>query len=122
MNIGDILKSLRNERGLKQDDIAEMLNIKRQTYSSWERDNSIPDINTIAYLSNFYEVSTDYILGLTKIKSRVDKIEDSVIKNQTLGLSQESKKELENYIRLLKIKDIIDEGKEEQSSALEKLG
>lgn len=64
--IGDILKSLREEKGLTQDKISEILGIKRQTYSAWERGISNPDINTVVFLSKFYDVSTDYLLGKTK--------------------------------------------------------
>lgn len=70
--VGDILKSLREEHSLTQDKLAEMLNIKRQTYSAWERNISNPDINTIIFLSQFYNVSTDYILGKTKIKNSIE--------------------------------------------------
>ena len=64
--IGEILKNLREEKGLTQDNISELLGIKRQTYSAWERGVSNPDINTVVFLSKYYDVSTDYLLGKTK--------------------------------------------------------
>src|SRR5690606_18530038 len=57
---------LRTERGLTQEDLANMLNIKRQTYSAWERGIANPDIETISFLADFYNVSTDYLLGKTE--------------------------------------------------------
>lgn len=64
--VGKILKKLRTERGLTQEDLANMLNIKRQTYSAWERGIANPDIETISFLADFYNVSTDYLLGKTE--------------------------------------------------------
>jgi transcriptional regulator with XRE-family HTH domain len=61
--VGAILKQLRVENGLKQEDLAKMLNVKRQTYSAWERDVSSPDIETISFLADFYKVNTAYLLA-----------------------------------------------------------
>lgn len=69
IRIGDILKELRTEKELTQDNLAEFLNIKRQTYSAWERNKSTPDINTINSLADYYSVSIDYILGRTDEKN-----------------------------------------------------
>lgn len=118
--IGAVLKQLRNEKNLKQNDLADMLNVKRQTYSAWERGVSSPDIETILFLADFYGVNTDYMFGRTA--KRV--LPDNELENETFqnieNLSEESKKELEKYIDLLKLKDQMDKGKEEQSSALER--
>ncbi len=55
--IKDTLKRIRKERGYTQDDVANFLNIKRQTYSSYERGISLPDIETIKKLTYFFNVS-----------------------------------------------------------------
>lgn len=59
------LKQLRAEKNIKQDDLAEYLNVKRQTYSAYERGVSIPDANTLKSIATFFNVSTDYLLGST---------------------------------------------------------
>ena len=58
---------LRKDKGLKQKDIAKVLNMLEDTYSKCER--SINDISlyNCNKLANFYNVSFDYILGLTNI-------------------------------------------------------
>ena len=65
IKVGDILKKLREEKELTQDSLSEILNIKRQTYSAWERSISNPDINTIVFLSKIFDCSVDYLLGKT---------------------------------------------------------
>ena len=64
------LKDLREDRPerLKQQDIAELLGTTQQTYSLWERgDREIPLHHAIT-LAKFYNVSLDYIAGLTNNK------------------------------------------------------
>ena len=67
------LKDLREDRTqpLKQQDIADLLKTTQQTYSLWERgDREIPFHHVIT-LANFYNVSIDYIAGLTNNKKRL---------------------------------------------------
>lgn len=77
--IGDILKELRQEKKITQDDIAELLKIKRQTYSAWERGKSSPDINTIIRLADYYSVNTDYLLGKTKVRKIQSQVDNIII-------------------------------------------
>lgn len=66
------LKDLREDRNetLKQQDIAELLGTTQQTYSLWERgEREIPFHHAIT-LAKFYNVSLDYIAGLTNNKHR----------------------------------------------------
>ena len=59
------LRDLREDHDLKQKDIADILDTTQQVYSRYENGlNQIP-IHHLVTLSNFYKVSTDYILGLT---------------------------------------------------------
>lgn len=55
--IKDTLKRIRKAKGYTQDDVANFLNVKRQTYSSYERGVSLPDIETIKKLTYFFNVS-----------------------------------------------------------------
>ena len=61
------LKELREERKITQKDIALYLNVKQNTYSQYETENRQLPIEVLIKLSDFYNVSTDYILELTDI-------------------------------------------------------
>lgn len=60
------LKVLRTSKNLKQNEVAKILNLSQGNYSRYENETLIPTTETLIALSNFYEVSIDYILGLDK--------------------------------------------------------
>ena len=62
MILGDKLYKLRKAKGWSQEELAEKLNISRQSVSKWESAASIPDLDKIVKLSELFDVSTDYLL------------------------------------------------------------
>ncbi len=62
------LKELREERNIKQSIIASVLMIKQNTYSQYETGQRQPPIEILIKISKFYDVSVDYLLGLTNIE------------------------------------------------------
>ena len=63
MKYGEVLKKLRNIKGLSQKELTDRLNINRSTYARYETSSSQPDYDTLKKLADFFEVTTDYILG-----------------------------------------------------------
>lgn len=70
MILADKIIKLRKQRGWSQEQLAEMLNVSRQSVSKWEGGLSIPDLDKIIKMSNLFGVSTDYLL-----KDEMEKIE-----------------------------------------------
>lgn len=62
------LKDLREDGDIRQKDIAKYLNVGQNTYSQHETGQRQLPIDILIKLSRFYNVSTDYILGLTDKK------------------------------------------------------
>ena len=60
-----ILIRLREERSLNQEEVAKILGIARQTYNHYETKEKIIPIKHLVKLSNYFNVSIDYMLGLT---------------------------------------------------------
>lgn len=56
------IKTLRTERGMTQDALAEKINVTRQTVSSWENDRTQPDINMLELLSEAFGVSFEELI------------------------------------------------------------
>lgn len=57
------LKELRNQKNMTQDELGKVLNVSGKTIGAWERDSRQPNIETINALANYFNVSTDYLLG-----------------------------------------------------------
>lgn len=62
MNISYRIVQLRKQQGWSQEELAERLDVSRQSVSKWESGTSIPDINKILQLSEIFGVTTDYLL------------------------------------------------------------
>ncbi len=71
MNIGNQLYELRKKKNLSQEEVAEKLNVTRQTISKWETDQSMPDLDKIVPLCELYGISADALLkGTVDVKQR----------------------------------------------------
>lgn len=57
------LKKARNDTGLSQREVAKELNLSKSTIASYEMGRTEPDIETLAKLADFYQVSTDWLLS-----------------------------------------------------------
>ena len=62
MTFSDKLIALRRKAGWSQEELAERLNVSRQSVSKWESAQSMPDIDKIVQLSSLFSVTTDYLL------------------------------------------------------------
>lgn len=62
MTIGVKIQTLRKQKGMSQEQLAEALGVSRQAVSKWEAEQSVPDIDKIIAICDFFGVTTDYIL------------------------------------------------------------
>lgn len=59
----DRIKELREEKSLTQTELAKKLSVTRSSVNAWEMGISIPSVDKIIDLADFFHVTTDYILG-----------------------------------------------------------
>ena len=62
IKIGVFLKELRKEKGLTQEQLAEVLNVSSRTVSRWETGSNMPDISILVEIAGFYDVSIPEIV------------------------------------------------------------
>ena len=65
--MGQIIRRLRKERNLTQEELAQQLNITFQAISRWENETGMPDISQIVPLSNVFGVTTDVLFNIEEI-------------------------------------------------------
>ncbi len=63
MDFGTKLNLLRKNRGLSQEELAQRINVTRQTISKWELGDTIPDMTKLIELSQLFEISIDELVG-----------------------------------------------------------
>ncbi len=79
------IKELRVERGLTQGELAERLGIARNSIFSYETSRRVPDIDVLAKLAEFFEVTSDYLIGLEDCRTH-----EAADIHTHIGLNEES--------------------------------
>lgn len=77
MIFADKVVQLRKKSGWSQEELAEKLNVTRQSVSKWEGAQSIPDLEKILQLAQIFGVSTDYLLKDELAEAEYTKSDDS---------------------------------------------
>lgn len=61
MTLSNRIQKLRKKKGISQEELAHCLKVSRQAISKWESNQSLPDIDKILQMSEYFEVTTDYL-------------------------------------------------------------
>ena len=97
------LRELRIEKGLLQSDIAKIINKSERTVGFYETGERDVGTETLSKLSDFFNVSIDYILGKTDMRNIEDDFKFAYHK-ETEGLSEDEIKEALEFYKLVKNK------------------
>ena len=69
MNLGETIYRLRTAKQMSQGELAEMLDVSRQSISKWENNSAVPELEKLIRLSEIFEVSLDELVkGEEKVK------------------------------------------------------
>ena len=70
MRFGERLYKLRSDKNISQEELAELLDVSRQSISKWENDKAYPEMTRLLFMSDYFDVSLDYLMrGLEDEKS-----------------------------------------------------
>lgn len=98
MNLGEKLFELRKAKNLTQDEVAEKLNVTRQTVSKWETNQSTPDFDKIAPLCELYGITPNELLTEnTDVENDVENNEKFDLNEAKKHLFTRGKDDEENY-------------------------
>lgn len=81
MTLGKKLQELRKKESLSQERFAEMMQVSRQAVSKWELDQSLPELDKLVDISNYYDVSMDFLVK-EKMDELVPNNEESTVLDQ----------------------------------------
>lgn len=80
---GTILKNLREEINLSQQELADRLNVTRQTVSNYETNKRLPNKEMFEIIADFFNVDMDYLYGMSDVKNKYQ----SLINNSNIDLA-----------------------------------
>ena len=89
MDLGEKLLELRKAKHLSQEEVADKLNVSRQTISKWETNSSTPDFDKIIPICELYEISTEELLTGKKeetIDNVIEKNNVEIAKHKAKGI------------------------------------
>ena len=98
------LRNIREERNLRQVDVANILGINRSTYTSYEIERDTIPINHLNKLCNYFTVSIDFVMGLSQTKQYQNSLPNIDNKKQTERLKLLRK---ENNLTQMEIAKIL---------------
>ncbi len=88
MNLGEKLINLRKEKNLSQEEVADILNVSRQTISKWETNQSTPDFDKLGPITKLYNISADELLDQSiKENKAFENNKETIIKKKAKGIS-----------------------------------
>ena len=86
MNMADRIQYLRKTNGISQEELAVKVGVSRQAVSKWESGQSLPDLEKIITMSDYFGVTTDYILkGIEPVADKEQK--SSELKSKILYIA-----------------------------------
>lgn len=101
--LGERLRLLREERKMAQKEIASLLGLTYSAIGKYETDSNKPSSDTIHQLADFFQVSTDYLLGRSEIRFPADKI--IAEHNEMIAdLPEEARREILNFVSFVRQK------------------
>lgn len=79
--LGIIIKELRKKKRMTQRDLAKAMKVSQQTVGAWETGRAIPGADTLSELADYFNVTTDYLLGKPEMKKETDIDLDNALDN-----------------------------------------
>lgn len=104
--IGNLLKKLRSEKGLTQEQLAEILNVSNRTVSRWETGSNMPDISLLVEIADFYDISIPEIInGERKSEKMNDEVKE--VKEVAKTMSDYARAEKEAIVKNIRIISVM---------------
>ena len=111
-SFGEILTSLREERGIYQKELAAILKVSVGTISNYENNIHFPDQEALLHLADYFGVTVDYLLGRTSYRYSLDTLNEEYAPGMTVAelvdiiqhFSPQNTASFLDYIELLQLR------------------
>lgn len=86
-HFGELLAELRQDHGLTQDQLAEIISVSPGTISNYEHGRHLPDLDKLKMIADYFHVTTDYLLGRTSSSIPIDLLQKRLADGKTASAS-----------------------------------
>lgn len=86
MSFGNRLYELRKSKNVSLEELAELLDVSRQSISKWENDKAYPEMTRLLFMSDYFGVSLDYLMRGTENVANAENKEKTSVTYQTRNL------------------------------------
>lgn len=116
MSFGTILKKLRQDNNLTQDELAKKIDTSRSNIANYENDKNMPSVDILEKLSKLFDCTTDYLLGKSDIRNP-EKAQEDPLGLAKIGFSMKdynppTDKQREQLAELIKV--VLKDNKKEK--------
>ena len=124
-DLGNLLKELREEKNVSMDKMIEDLknlysiSLAKSTISKWENNKADPSMENAKVLCNYFNVSLDYLLGLSKYKNKKEEL--AAYKNKMIEFSNEHNESFYEKQLLISFNKLNEDGKNEAIKRVDEL-
>ena len=119
MSFGTILKKLRQDNNLTQDELAKKIDTSRSSIANYENDKNMPSVDILEKLAKLFNCTTDYLLGKSDIRNPenkdLDKLQIGLSAKDYSNISDEQLKQIEDFAKFV-LKDNKKEDKEKNEN------
>lgn len=119
MSFGTILKKLRQDNNLTQDELAKKIDTSRSNIANYENDKNMPSVDILEKLAKLFNCTTDYLLGKSDIRNPenkdLDKLQIGLSAKDYSNISDEQLKQIEDFAKFV-LKDNKKEDKEKNEN------
>lgn len=84
-HLGELIAELRQDKGLTQKELGDILCVSSGTISNYENGVHLPDVDKVIAHANYFHVTTDYLLGRTSSNLPVELLQQAITNEKTLG-------------------------------------
>lgn len=82
-HLGELIAELRQDKGLTQKELGDILCVSSGTISNYENGVHLPDVDKVIALANYFHVTTDYLLGRTSSNLPVELLQQAITNEKT---------------------------------------
>lgn len=105
MSFGTILKKLRQDCNLTQDELAKKIDTSRSNIANYENDKNMPSVDILEKLARLFDCTTDYLLGKSDIrnpeKADLDNLQIGLSTKDYTNISNEQIKQIEDFAKFV---------------------